>query len=191
MFVDFYVKNAFLFNQGTIPNVFWKYHMCFCVDDRNPVPTVLAKVNVFCEIDVTNKFCTIKLCCVVNFIIIIENNLAFHNVKSPLSYDISYRVGTTHASRSSKLCSGFLVKLCKRLTFQIFRLAFFILSRHCMYHIPLYSIVIGYPNMREFAITQARYHTTLIPDAVSEQQVAVAQFCGVVYHLTTRLAGIV
>ena len=165
--------------------------MCFCVDDRNPVPTVLAKVNVLCEIDVTNKFRTIQLGCVVNFVVIIENDFAFHNVKSPFNYDIGYRVGTTHTSRSTKLCSGFLVKLCKRLTFQIFWLAFFILSRHCMYHIPLYSIVISYPNMREFAITQACHHTTFISDTISKQQITIAQFRGVVHYLGMRIEGVV
>ena len=79
------------------------------------------------------------------------------------------------------------VKLREGFTFQVFRLTFFILARYCMNHIPLSSVVIGYPDMGKLAIAQAGYHTTLVPDAVAEQQIAITEVCGVVHDLNIRL----
>ena len=64
--------------------------MCFCVDDGNPVPAILAKVDVLCEIDETYKFRTIKLGCIVDVIVVIEKDFAVHDVMSPFSNNIGY-----------------------------------------------------------------------------------------------------
>ena len=126
--------------------------MCFCVDDGNPVPAILAKVNILCKIDEAYKFRAIQFGGVVDVIVVIEKDLAIHDVMSPFSDDIGYRVGATDTCRTSKFCSGIVVKLRNGLTFQVFRFAFFILSRYCMNHIPLFSIVIGYPDMGKLTI---------------------------------------
>ena len=57
-----------------------------------------------------------------------------------------------------------------------------------MNHIPLSSIVIGYPDMGKLTVAQTGYHTTLVSDAVTEQQIAIAEVCGVVHDLNMRLA---
>ena len=85
--------------------------MCFGVDDRNPMPTIFAKVNVLCEIDEANEFRTIKFGGVVDVIIVVENDFAVYDVKCLFGNDIGYGVGAAYACRSSKLCSKLAVKI--------------------------------------------------------------------------------
>ena len=86
----FDVKYSFLDHQRAVPDVFRKYHVCLSVDDGNPVPAVFAKVDVLCEIDEANKLRAIQFCCVVDVIVIVENDLAVDDLKRLFSHDIGY-----------------------------------------------------------------------------------------------------
>ena len=54
--------------------------MCFCVDDRNSVPAILAKVDILCEIDEAYKFRAIQFGGVVDVIVVIEKDLAVYDI---------------------------------------------------------------------------------------------------------------